>query len=83
MKLQIYDNGGKSLDRYTIFKAYERGTRDPFGSNKKIFEGIGASTSGAGFYQHITAMKGPHLGKRIKFEDLDKGLQEMLKQEFK
>ena len=80
--LQIYDNGGISLDRYTIFKARERFSRfDRYGN--KLYNGIGSCETGNGFYLHIEAMKGPHLGKRVKFEDLDKELQNRLINEFK
>lgn len=79
--LQIYDNGGISLDRYTIFKARERFSRfDRYGN--KLYNGIGSCETGNGFYLHIEAAKGPHLGKRVKFEDLDKELQNRLRNEF-
>lgn len=80
--LQIWDNGGKSFDRYTIFKARERFIGfDKYGN--KLFMGISASETGCGVFMYIEAMKGPHLGKRVKFEDLDKELQNRLRNEFK
>jgi hypothetical protein len=78
--LQIWDNGGKTLDRYTVFKAYERGRINYQGT--KVFPAIGASFYGGGYYLHIEASKGKHLGKRIKFEDLSKDLQNTLINEF-
>jgi hypothetical protein len=80
--LQIWDNGGETLDRYTVFKAYERSERCIFDNKEKVFPAIGASVTGAGFYQHTSASKGKHLGKRIKFEDLDTELQNKLINEF-
>ena len=79
--LQIYDNGGESLDRYTIFKARQK--RIDTCKNGAIFEGVGASKFGAGFYMHIECVKGSHLGKRIKFEDIEPELQGILINEFK
>lgn len=80
MKLQIFDNGGESLDRYTIFKARQRSRVDRHGN--RVFEGVAACKTGAGVYLHIEAYKGPHLGKRIDFDLLDDGLKRMLKEEF-
>jgi hypothetical protein len=78
--LQICDNGGETLDRYTVFKAYERGRINYQGT--KVFPAIGASFYGGGVYMHIEASKGKHLGKKIKFEDLSKDLQNILIKEF-
>lgn len=79
--LQIWDNGGISLDRYTIFKAREKFSRfDRYGN--KLYNGIGSCKTGNGFYLHIEAQKGSHLGKRVKFEDLDLELQKRLRNEF-
>lgn len=79
--LQIWDNGGKSFDRYTIFKAREHFVK--YWYKNKLFDAIGSCKTGNGFYLHIEAAKGPHLGKRVKFEDLDKQLQNRLINEFK
>ncbi len=81
MNLQIYDNGGESLDRYTIFKAREKGRWDRYGN--RVFSAISASKTGAGFYLHIEATKGTHLGKKVSFQDLDLELREKLLNEFK
>lgn len=78
--LQIWDNGGKTLDRYTVFKAYERGRINYQGC--KVFPAISASFYGGGVYMHVEASKGKHLGKRIKFEELDTELQNKLINEF-
>lgn len=78
--LQIWDNGGKTLDRYTVFKAYERGRIDYHGN--KIFQGIGASENGLGFWQHVECIKGKHLGKRVKFNEISEILQNKLINEF-
>ena len=69
--LTIYDNGGKSFDRITIiFNDQKRKTKDGI-----LYEAIGSSETGSGFYQHTEAMKGRHLGKKIQFKDLSIELQ--------
>ena len=66
----IYDNGGKTLDRYTVF---------PFHGS---YEFIGMSEGGIAFslwgeldktFYHKT--KGSHLGKRILKKDLSLATQ--------
>jgi hypothetical protein len=66
--IKVYDNGGKTLDRYTIFLD---------DSN----DCIGADERGVGFYQHCSGIRGKHLGKIIPFESLDKMLQDKLTNE--
>ena len=67
--LHCYDNGGKTIDRYTVvFLDSVRWLRD-----KPEYDCVGMShdvTSPQGFYQHSTCFDGPHLGKRIIFEQL-------------
>lgn len=79
---RIYDNGGKSFDRYTIIpprwaKEYrERGW---------LWACIGASESPfhpQGFGQHCSAMPGSHLGKRIAWDQLPVGVQQFARQSF-
>lgn len=68
--ITIYDNGGRTLDRYTIFL----GNTD---------DCIGADLTGNGFYQHSTGIRGKHLGKKISLLDLDIKLIARLKAEVK
>lgn len=68
--ISIYDNGGKTLDRYTIFL-------------DDTDDCIGASLTGIGFYQHSTGKRGKHLGKKISLLDLDINLIARLKEEVK
>jgi hypothetical protein len=78
--LAVYDNGGKTLDRYTIVdldtKQKQRST------GKMVYDFIGASETGAGFYQHGECPIGRHLGKKIPFSSLDEGLQSMVLSEY-
>ncbi len=73
-KIEIYDNGGKTYDRFTII-LLNTGKPDIFGSRWKTYEAIGASETGAGFYQHTHAMRGKHLGKKVPFIYLHHNLQ--------
>ena len=70
MKIQAFDNGGKTLDRYTIifsddpaFEETRAGYSPGLGASERPFHP-------QGFGQHIEAMPGRHLGKRIPFFDL-------------
>jgi hypothetical protein len=60
--LRIYDNGGKTLDRYTILpprwaKQYNNGRYwEALGCDSKPFHSVG---------MYIEAIPGAHLGKRI------------------
>ncbi len=77
--IKCYDNGGKTLDRYTV--VYLNEVEDKFkktyaarGMNSMPFHGIG---------MYCTAMVGRHLGKRIKFEELPEDCQKLVKQDLK
>ena len=72
--ISIYDNGGKSYDRITvIFNDRKRATKDGI-----LYECIGASETGSGFFIYSEAMKGKHLGKKIDFSKLSLPLQNKL-----
>lgn len=83
--LRCYDNGGKTCDRYTVLPArwvrgWSRRTRDGL-----LWEAIGASEwpfLPQGFGQHVEAMAGPHLGKRVPFESLPPDVRRFARQTF-
>ena len=59
--MKIYDNGGITVDRYTIFL------------NPKTNDCIGSSASPLhpqGVWQHTTGKRGRHLGRRVRYSDL-------------
>lgn len=66
--ITIYDNQGKTIDRYTIFIDSDT-------------ECIGADLNGDGFYQHGEGIKGRHLGKQIALKDLSNALLNKLYEE--
>lgn len=62
--MDIYDNGGDTLDRYTIFLE----------ANSDDY--IAADENGNGFYQHGHGGKrGRHLGKKVAFTSLSTKLR--------
>lgn len=79
--IRIYDNGGKTFDRYTVVFMNR-----PYAPNSALLEALAMSEDPfhpQGFGQHCSAMTGRHLGKRIKFEDLPEPCQRFLKQNMK
>lgn len=63
-RVRCYDNGGKTLDRYTIV-LMDQPERTP-----GTYGAIGASETGAGFLMYVSAVPGRHLGRRIPFDSL-------------
>jgi hypothetical protein len=79
VKADFYDNGGKTYDRITVVLT-ETGFRSRDG---KKYDYIGTSETGSGFFQHgHWCIKGPHLGRKVKFTDLHQDLQKRLKNYF-
>ena len=75
--VHIYDNGGKTFDRFTA--VYLK-----MPENRGMFSARGMSEHPfhpQGFGQFCTAMDGKHLGKRIKFENLPADCQKLVKQD--
>lgn len=70
MKIKsVYDNGGRSADRFTIVFDVASRKLGP----TMLWECVGSSmnpTHPQGFYQHSDCVLGNHLGKRIAFADL-------------
>lgn len=80
--LRIYDNGGKTFDRYTIvpprwagedYKVH--GSWACIGSSEDPFHP-------QGFGQHTVCLPGPHLGKRIHWNQLPEKVQRFARQCF-
>lgn len=65
--IRVYDNGGKTLDRFTVVYMFapekSPNTFTAFGMSERPFAPLG-------FGQHCIAMPGKHLGKRISFKQL-------------
>lgn len=65
----IYDNGGKTLDRYTVI------TDQLHNQDLEQYEALALNTGGDGFSQWTIATPGRRLGALVKFEDLDEATQ--------
>jgi hypothetical protein len=70
MKTSYYDNGGKTFDRITVIFDDTK--------NGNMYDCLVCSYTGSGFFQHSTAMKGRHLGRKVQFSDLSDELQRRL-----
>lgn len=82
--LRIYDNGGKTCDRYTIIPPrWANKYRD--NRDGRLFDSIGSSESPfhpQGFGIWGPAVPGPHLGKRLHWDDLPRDVQLFARQSF-
>ena len=81
-RIRVYDNGGKTVDRYTVLfdddpdPRYddERKPR-PHGPREALVLS-GAPTHPQGFSQMTDARPGPHLGRRVRLTDLPEAVRE-------
>lgn len=74
-QIRVYDNGGKTLDRFTVVYMFDK-QRDP-----GMFGARGMSEQPfhpMGFGQFTTAMPGRHLGKRVDLTDLPEDCQALV-----
>ena len=79
MSIRIYDNDGKTADRYTVVymdHPTRAGLYECVGMDEKPFHP-------QGFGQHSEAMPGLHLGRRIKLTDLPKDCQKLVLRDLK
>lgn len=72
----VYDNGGKSLDRYTIV-TNEKLAKHPI-TKKYTYSAIASSEFGGGVFMWVECERGKHLGKKIQLSDLDIELQKKI-----
>lgn len=82
--LRIYDNGGKTADRYTIVPPRWAGASH-YDRRRALWEALASGSTPfhpQGFGQHTEAMPGPHLGRRIKWADLPADVQKFARQTF-
>lgn len=80
--LRIYDNGGRSFDRYTIIPP--RWARD-YRERGMLWDCIAASQNPfnpQGFGQSTTAMPGSHLGRRTHWDQLPADVQKFARQSY-
>lgn len=79
-RIRIYDNGGKTVDRYTLVvpSVNEPGKLDMYGFNDNPFHPQGFGQS-AGSYDKMGSYS--HLGKLISYDDLPEQAQRFVRQE--
>lgn len=80
--LRCFDNGGESMDRYTIVPP--RWAKD-YMERDRSFSCIASSTypfHPQGFGQHTSCQVGRHLGKKVKWSDLPADVQRFARQSF-
>lgn len=78
--IRCYDNGGKTMDRYTAIYMDEPENRP------NTFASVGMNSAPfhpQGFGQHCCAMPGKHLGKRVAFATLPADCQKLVLQDLK
>ena len=76
-KVKCYDNGGRSIDRYTaVFLDQPEQCPKTFATLAMNHEPFHPQ----GFGQHCVAMLGRHLGKRIDSTELPKDCQTFIRQ---
>lgn len=79
--LRIYDDGGKTADRYTLVPPRwarlrgRNGAWPAFGCNAEPFHPMGIG-------MHCECVPGPHLGRRIAWSDLPPDVQRAARQCF-
>ena len=84
-RIACYDNGGKTMDRYTVVYLNEMEGRPDLPLHRgNLFAAVGMNEvpfHPQGFGQHCTAMPGPHLGKRIRFSALPEDCRKLVMQD--
>jgi hypothetical protein len=74
--IAVYDNGGKTLDRYTIVTNNRVSKKH---NGKYTYDALSASENGLGCFHWCQCIRGSHLGKKIKLTDLSIELQNKIK----
>tara|TARA_R110002096_G_C14500478_1_gene715332 strand:- start:102 stop:344 length:243 start_codon:yes stop_codon:yes gene_type:complete len=75
MKIKaIYDNGGETFDRFTVY--YTERERNGFYTGRGMSE---YPCRPDGFGQCVSGQLGKHNGKRIKFEELPTDCRKLVK----
>lgn len=75
---RVYDNGGETWDRYTVYYKWHRG------DGLKFHEYVGMSEYPLhGFGQHGTGLIGKHNGKLINYADLPAECRELISSDLK
>jgi hypothetical protein len=79
--IEVYDNGGRSYDRYTVVLTNKANEYDEHG--RPVFDSLGLSHNPddpQGFSQWGQALLGPHLGEPVELTNLPENVQKHIKQ---
>lgn len=66
LEFRCYDNGGKTLDRYTVVYMFEPESNGTYGARSMCAHPTSPQVIGC----YTSASPGRHLGRRIKFNEL-------------
>lgn len=82
--LRMYDNGGRSFDRFTILPPRDAGAdyREHAPGSWCAIASSESPFNPQGFGQHCAAVAGSHLGRRIRWDDLPPDVQAFACQAF-
>jgi len=81
LKIKCYDNGGKTIDRYTVVYLDQS---CPKANGQKLYQSVGMNAHPfhpQGFGQHGECLPGRHLGRLIPFESLPEDCQKLVRQD--
>ena len=79
--IKVYDNGGKTMDRYTVVYLNDKQGIVSNNGGSMLFGCVGMNETPLapnGFCQHSTCLDGKHLGKKIAFKNLPVDCQEIV-----
>ena len=80
--LRIWDNGGKTADRYTIIPPRHATAYRERGREWAAIAASDAPYHPQGFGMHVTAVPGAHLGRRIHWDALPADVQRFARDAF-
>jgi hypothetical protein len=81
--LRVYDNRGRTCDRYTIIPPRWAGAE--YREHAGLWQAIGANDTPfhpQGYGQHVSATPGPHLGRRVRWDELPRDVQRFARMSF-
>ncbi len=79
--IRCYDNGGESVDRYTILDINDHWRITPEGTIYGAWACSDNPFHPLGFGQHTSAMSGAHLGTEVDFDQLPEDVQRFVLQD--
>jgi hypothetical protein len=78
LRCRVYDNDGKTVDRFTVVLLDV-----PWDSDPMTRLALGCSEGGVAYSEFCSAIPGRHLGKRVAFKDLDESTRKHIESRVK